>query len=230
SIRGYAEAIADGTVVGRDNRVRAAEVISSESQRLERLVADLLDLARLDTRQFSLQPQPIDARAVVARAVEAFRPSAADIGISLDVPAGDPVSVTGDAQRLAQIVANLVENALKFATARVTVGVLTDADEFSIVVDDDGPGIAPADLPHVFDRLYTSRTVPGRTVGTGIGLAIVRELAVAMGGTASVDTTLDAGTAGTRFVVTLPSSAPSAPTSPPPSPPTSPEIALGDRE
>ena len=51
-----------------------------------------------------------------------------------------------------------------------------------MVVDDDGPGIAPADLPHVFDRLYTSRTVPGRVVGTGIGLAIVRELAVAMGG------------------------------------------------
>lgn len=226
SIRGYAEAIADGTVVGRDNRVRAAEVISSESQRLERLVADLLDLARLDTRQFSLQPQPIDARAVVARAVEAFQPSASEIGVVLESSAGAPVPATGDAQRLAQIVANLVENALKFATARVTVGVLTDADEFSIVVDDDGPGIAPADLPHVFDRLYTSRTVPGRTVGTGIGLAIVRELAVAMGGTASVDTTLDAGTAGTRFVVTLPSSAPSAPTSPS----TSPEIALGDRE
>ena len=68
-------------------------------------------------------------------------------------------------------------------------------------VDDDGPGIAPADLPRVFDRLYTSRTVPGRGVGTGIGLAIVRELAAAMGGTARVEV-VDG--VGTRFVVDLP--------------------------
>ncbi len=184
SIRGYAEAIADGTVEGRDNRVRAAEVITSESRRLERLVADLLDLARLDTRQFSLRPQPIDARSVVASAVEAFQPAATEIGVSLVAVAGAPVAVTGDAQRLAQIVGNLVENALKFAAAHVTVDVQPADGGFSVIVDDDGPGIAPADLPHVFDRLYTSRTVPGRIVGTGIGLAIVRELAVAMGGTA----------------------------------------------
>ena len=68
-------------------------------------------------------------------------------------------------------------------------------------VDDDGPGIAPADLPHVFERLYTSRTVPGRTVGTGIGLAIVRELAAAMGGDAWVE---PIDRVGTRFVVSFP--------------------------
>jgi signal transduction histidine kinase len=201
SIRGYAEAIADGTVQGADNRIRAAEVISSESQRLERLVADLLDLARLDTHQFSLQPSPIDARAVIAAAVEAFQPAAAELGIALTMADGVPVPATGDAQRLAQIVANLVENALKFATARVEVGVRADDARYSVLVDDDGPGIAPQDVPRVFDRLYTSRTVPGRVVGTGIGLAIVRELAGAMGGAARVETV---DTPGTRFVVELP--------------------------
>ena len=79
-----------------------------------------------------------------------------------------------DGQRLSKIVANLVENALKFATSRVSVGVRTADASVELHVDDDGPGIAPADLPHVFERLYTSRTVPGRTLGTGIGLAIVR--------------------------------------------------------
>ncbi|HEX5588035.1 MAG TPA: HAMP domain-containing sensor histidine kinase [Acidimicrobiia bacterium] len=207
SIRGYAEAIADGTVESDDARVRAAEVITSESKRLERLVADLLDLARLDTHQFSLRPQPIDARAVVAEAVDAFRPSAAELGISLVTDDGPVVSAEGDPQRLAQVVANLVENALKFAAAEVRVAVQPNATGFEVLVDDDGPGIAPADLPHVFERLYTSRTVPGRTVGTGIGLAIVRELAVAMGGTARVET-VDA--TGTRFVVTLPSQSPVA--------------------
>lgn len=208
SIRGYAEAIADGTVQGPEHRIRAAQVISSESRRLERLVADLLDLARLDTRQFSLQPGPIDARAVVAETVEAFSPAAAELGITLLVIDGDAVPATGDAQRLAQIVANLVENALKFATARVEIALRDDGTRYAVLVDDDGPGIAPQDLPHVFDRLYASRTVPGRVVGTGIGLAIVRELAVAMGGAARVETV---GVTGTRFVVELPMSPPPAP-------------------
>ena len=182
-------------------------MISSESRRLERLVADLLDLARLDTHQFSLRPVPVDARGVVAGAVEAFQPSAAELGIELVTAPGDVLPVELDPQRLAQIVANLVENALKFATARVQVATRSTPGGIDVVVDDDGPGIAPADLPHVFDRLYTSRTVPGRVVGTGIGLAIVRELAVAMGGAARVETV---DSTGTRFVVTLPAAPPEA--------------------
>jgi signal transduction histidine kinase len=201
SIRGYAEAIADGTVEGMAARIRAAEVISSESRRLERLVADLLDLARLDAHQFSLYPSTIDVRAVVADAVEAFQPSAAELGIALVVDRGDGIPATADPQRLAQIIANLVENALKFATARVEVGARAGDGAVVLQVDDDGPGIAPADLPHVFERLYTSRTVPGRTLGTGIGLAIVRELARAMGGDAVV---VPVDGVGTRFTVTLP--------------------------
>ena len=202
SIRGYSEAIADGTVEGMDARIRAANVISSESRRLERLVADLLDLARLDAHQFSLHPTPIDAHAVVDDAVEAFGPAAAEIGLNLVVEPGDPVPANLDAQRLAQIVANLVENALKFASTRVAVGVSAVGDQIELHVDDDGPGIAPTDLPRVFERLYTSRTVPGRTLGTGIGLAIVRELALAMGGDARVE---PIDSTGTRFVVTFPS-------------------------
>jgi signal transduction histidine kinase len=201
SIRGYAEAIADGTVQGMDARIRAADVISSESRRLERLVADLLDLARLDAHQFSLSPAPIDAHPVVSDAVEAFQPAAAEIGVELTMVGDEPVTVVADAQRLAQIVANLVENALKFAAGRVSVGVRTVGDAVELHVDDDGPGIAPTDVPHVFERLYTSRTAPGRTLGTGIGLAIVRELARAMGGDARVE---PVDSVGTRFVVTVP--------------------------
>ncbi|MDQ1429616.1 MAG: two-component system, OmpR family, sensor kinase, partial [Actinomycetota bacterium] len=151
SIRGYADAIADGTVEGMDARIRAANVISSESRRLDRLVADLLDLARLDAHQFSLHPAPVDARAVVADAVDAFSPAAAEIGVELVVEPGPALPVEVDPQRLAQIVANLVENALKFATSRVVVGLSTAGAPGSGVVelrvDDDGTGIAPADLP-----------------------------------------------------------------------------------
>ncbi|MFN8027881.1 MAG: HAMP domain-containing sensor histidine kinase [Acidimicrobiia bacterium] len=204
SIRGYAEAIADGTVEGPDARVRAAGVIASESRRLERLVADLLDLARLDAHQFSLHPGPVDARAVVDDAVAAFAPAAQDVGVTLAMTPGPAVPATADAQRLAQIVANLVENALKYATTTVSVACNARATDVVLTVDDDGPGIPPADLPRVFERLYTSRPAAGRPFGTGIGLAIVRELAHAMGGDARVEPLEAVGMSGTRFVVTLP--------------------------
>lgn len=201
SIRGYAQAIADGTVQDEAAQLRAAEVISAEARRLQRLVADLLDLARLDAHQFSLTPREIDAREVVSETVDAFRPQAGDLGLTLEIEADGAVPLTADPERLAQIVANLVENALKFATTSVTIGLTQSGGVASIRVDDDGPGINPNDLPHVFERLYASRTVPGRAVGTGIGLAIVHELAAAMGGDARVEVI---GSTGTRFVVTVP--------------------------
>lgn len=201
SISGYAEAIADGTVESRDDQRRAAEVIAAEARRLERLVADLLDLARLDAHEFSLTPRPVDAAEVVGEAADAFQPSAREIGVDLvvDRPASTPVDA--DPERLGQIVANLVENALKYARTRVTVGVVSANGTLELRVDDDGPGIEPDDLPRVFERLYTSRPAPGRKVGTGLGLAIVRELSTAMGGTADAHA-LDGQ--GTRFVVRIP--------------------------
>jgi two-component system sensor histidine kinase BaeS len=219
SIRGYAQAIADGTVEGDEGHVRAAEVISSEARRLQRLVADLLDLARLDAHQFSLRPVDVEAREVVGETVAAFEPQAADLGLSLTFSspssssegADGGLALVADPERLGQIVANLVENALKFASTSVVVALWRADGYAQITVDDDGPGISPADLPHVFERLYTSRAVPGRAVGTGIGLAIVHELAVAMGGSARVEPV----DTGTRFVVALPAPVPTpASTSP----------------
>jgi two-component system, OmpR family, sensor kinase len=204
SISGYAEAIADGTVESREDQKRAAEVIGAEARRLERLVADLLDLARLDAHEFSLTPRPVDAAVVVGKAVDAFEPAAREIGVELvvDRPISSPVDT--DPERLGQVVANLVENALKYARSRVTVGVSSANGTLELRVDDDGPGIDPDDLPRVFDRLYTSRPAPGRKVGTGLGLAIVRELSAAMGGSADVQV-LDGQ--GTRFVVKIPTGA-----------------------
>jgi two-component system sensor histidine kinase BaeS len=201
SIGGYAEAIADGAVEGRDAQKRAAEVIAAEARRLERLVADLLDLARLDAHEFSLTPRPVDAAEVVGEAVDAFHPSARELGVTLAVDGPATAPVDADPERLGQIVANLVENALKYAHERVTVGVSSENGTLELRVDDDGPGIDPDDLPHVFERLYTSRTAPGRKVGTGLGLAIVHELSAAMGGTTGVRA-LDGQ--GTRFVVRIP--------------------------
>lgn len=208
SIRGYADALADGTIdaAGPEERVRAAGIISGEARRLERLVRDLLDLSRLDTRQFSLHPRPCDAAGVVRDAAGAFGPAAGDLGLSLhtdDMPAVIPADL--DPERLGQIVANLVENALKYAATTVEVSVKANALGFDVVVADDGPGIPTEQAPKVFERLYTVRGTPGRSVGTGLGLAIVRELARAMGGNAAVETS---NGHGTRFVVHLPTGPP----------------------
>jgi two-component system sensor histidine kinase BaeS len=200
SIKGYAEAIADGTVEGRDDRIRAAQVIESEARRLERLVADLLDLARLDAHQFSLTPRPVDARAVIDETVAGFQPSARDFGVTLRVTEGDPVPADLDPERLAQVVANLVENALKYAASTVEVDVARRNGSVVIHVDDDGPGIPANERERVFERLYTARESAGRSVGTGIGLAIVHELASTMGGTATCE---DGAHGGARFVVTV---------------------------
>jgi two-component system sensor histidine kinase BaeS len=200
SIKGYAEAIADGTVEGRDARIRAAQVIEAEARRLERLVADLLDLARLDAHQFSLTPRPVNARAVVDETVAGFEPSARDFGVELRVTDGDAVPADLDPERLAQVVANLVENALKYAASTVEVDVARRNGSVVIHVDDDGPGIPPDERERVFERLYTARESAGRSVGTGIGLAIVRELASTMGGTASCE---EGPHGGARFVVTV---------------------------
>lgn len=200
SIRGYAEALADGTIDSADPaaRARAAEVIAAEARRLERLVRDLLDLSRLDRREFSLHPRPCDAARIVHDTASGFAPKAAELGVALAICGDDEMAADLDAERLAQLVANLVENALKYAATSVMVEA-TRLDKVVVVsVSDDGPGIAETDAEQVFNRLHTVRSDPGRSVGTGLGLAIVRELAHAMGGDARVE---PVATGGSRFVV-----------------------------
>ena len=110
------------------------------------------------------------------------------LALSVDAPPLADRPARADPDRVAQVVANLVENALKYAATTVEIstrlvvppGSTLNAPGVEIGVADDGPGIDPEDLPRVFERLYTSRRQPGRKVGTGLGLAIVRELVAAM--------------------------------------------------
>ncbi len=200
SIRGYAEAIADGTA---PDQARAAEVIGAEAGRLERLVTDLLDLARLDARQFDLRIRPTDLSELVPDVAAGFEHQARVDGVAIAVDGADrPVLVHADPDRLAQVVANLVENALKYADRQVQVTYGESAAGGEIVVADDGLGIATDDLPRVFERLYVAARPPTRReTGSGLGLAIVKELVDAHGGSV---TALPRPTGGTQVVVTLP--------------------------
>lgn len=201
AIRGYAEAIAEGAA--EDPR-RAAVVIEDAASRLERLVQDLLDLARLDAKRFSLEPTELDARELVESATARFAPLARSLGLALWYSPGDEaVPLFADPDRVSQVVANLVENALKFAATSVMVGAGRVAEHAAIWVDDDGPGIPPEDLGRVFDRHFSADRRAGRPVGSGLGLAIVAELVAAMGGQVRAISPAPAGR-GTRMVVWLP--------------------------
>jgi len=199
SIRGYAEAIVEGVT---PDTARAASVVVAEAIRLERLIGDLLDLARLDAHQFSLRLARLDAGAVVAEAAEALRYEFDAAGVALDVQAADGSWVEADADRLGQIVTNLAENALKFAAALVVVSCAPAAGMVAITVADDGPGIDPKDLGHIFERHFSSSRFPARAAGTGLGLAIVAELVAAMQGELAVTSPADASH-GTRITVSL---------------------------
>ncbi len=177
SIRGYAEAIADGA----GDPKRAAAVIHVEARRLERLVADLLDLAKLQARAFTFRMAPVDVSAAVHTAVTGAAGSRPDV-VFHPFTTG-PLVVSADPDRLAQVLANLCENAGKYARSTVAVTARAVDGAAIVTVDDDGPGIADHDLPHVFERLYVARHVPERRENaSGLGLAIVAELVGAMGG------------------------------------------------
>ncbi len=206
AIQGYAEALTDGAT---EDPADAGRIIGTHADRLGRLVRDLLDLARLDAKAFSFDVADVELSGLVAETVDGLQPVADRYGIALqqDVPEDPSVHrlvVYADRGRLGQITDNLVENALKFAHSTVTIRLTehTEAGWVELSVIDDGPGIDDADLPHVFERLYVTQQQPLRAESSsGLGLAIVRELTEAMGG--SVRAT--AGIVnGTEMTVRLP--------------------------
>lgn len=208
SIRGYADAVADGAT---DDVHGAVTVIGTEARRLDRLVQDLLDLAKLDADRFSLRLEVVGCSAVVGQVVEGFRPRALAAGLELATAPSDsdPLLALADRDRLGQMMGNLVENAARFATSRITIGAGRLDSSVALWVEDDGPGIPSDEIPRVFERHFSSdQSSPGRH-GTGLGLAIVVELASAMRATVQVHSPAPGGR-GTRFVILF---APAAPQS-----------------
>lgn len=204
AIRGYAGAITDGTAATPEEREDALAVIDGEAARLERLVQDVVDLARLGSNEFRLEPGNVDLSGALDEAAAAHAAQAADAGLRLESAIERPLRTTTDAARVRQIVSNLVENAMRVTPAggTVRIGGRIAGGFVCIDISDTGPGIAAADVPHVFERAYLWNAYKSeRRVGTGLGLAIVRDLAVALGG--RVDVASEPGR-GTTFRLSLP--------------------------
>ena len=161
------------------------EVIERNATRQLRLVEDLLNIARISAGEFELRRQPLDLAQLIRDEVEALQPDATAAGLQLDVEVGGPVAVMGDADRLTQVVANLVSNSIKFTPAggQIKVALEVARREALVRVEDNGPGFDAEELPHLFERLYRGADVKDRQIsGAGLGLAISRSIVEAHSG------------------------------------------------
>jgi two-component system phosphate regulon sensor histidine kinase PhoR len=181
------------------------DIIERNGRRLGDLIADLLDLSRIEAKEFRLEIEPLDLADLIRQgiATSSERASARHIGIEVDIPQECP-RPAGDRSAFDRVLANLVDNALKYCPehSAVQIAALPRPGCVLITVSDNGPGIDARHLPRLFERFY--RADPGRSRdmgGTGLGLSIVKHLVEAMGGEVTVESTLGKGS---TFGFTLP--------------------------
>ncbi len=199
ALGGFLELLTDEEL-DEDTRRDFLEASRGQVERLTRLATDLLDLSRLDAGQLDVERGPVDLAAEAQELAEEFRGLAEGSGHELRALAGEELVALGDEERVRQVGRILVENALRHTPKGtvVDVGVERRAERAVIAVHDDGPGIAAEDQERLFERFY--RGAGGAAFGSGIGLAIARELATLMGGTIE----LRSAPGDTTFALVLP--------------------------
>jgi signal transduction histidine kinase/CheY-like chemotaxis protein len=189
---------------------RAVETLERNIWAQSRVVNDLLDISRITSGQLQLERSRVDIAVVITDAVESMLPMATGkrLQLELSIPDGR-LDVAGDAARLHQVIANVLQNAVKFTPegGRIAVRLRHHDGRAEIEVEDNGQGIDAALLPHVFDRFVQSESsTTRRHGGLGLGLAIVKHLIALHGGTVRAES--DGGGRGTRFTITLPLASP----------------------
>jgi signal transduction histidine kinase len=198
AIRGHVAALLEGVVEDPDLRLHSLEIVEAETQRLERLVGDILDLAKLDAHRFTVTTEEVDMEALLDRAYETFTDEARRRSIEYRREVQARPVITSDGDRVLQIVGNLLSNAFKATPdgGRIALELGQDNGRVRVAVEDTGPGIAAADRERLF-RPFVS----GTGGGTGLGLAIAKELSSALGGRIDVESEVGRGS---RFELLLP--------------------------
>jgi two-component system sensor histidine kinase BaeS len=195
SIRGFAEAIIDNAV---SDPTVAARTIVSESSRIERLINDLIALARMRAPDFTVTATEVDLHELIGRLVESAQPTLQNAALELEFRSqSGSIPVMTDPQRLLQLLGNLVDNAIKYASTKVVISL---TEEPTVVIEDDGPGIPPDIADSIFKEQVTPS--PGRQgqIGSGLGLLIVFRLSQLLGLSISCQSPLDSS-GGSRFTL-----------------------------
>jgi len=196
-IRGYTEALLDGTITGSDQAEKCHSIMRDETVRLERLINRLLDLSRLQAQSASLEMEVLPL-AAIAQSVTAMLKQRADqagvaLGAALPATGSD---IRGNGDRLTQLLLILLDNALKFTPAggEVTVSIVREGEQVALSIADTGVGIPQEDLPFIWERFYKADKSHTRAAaGTGLGLAIAKEIVDRHGACAEVTSELGAG-------------------------------------
>jgi signal transduction histidine kinase len=203
SIVGYAQLLMERDDLSEEALAQLA-VISRSSARLQRLVADLLHTAETDEGPMRVTRQPCDLSEIVRAGVQAARPMAESVGTSLDVDVPDELTLLVDPQRIAQVVDNLLTNAIKYTPAggEIDVSLTVDGDRVELAVADTGVGIDAADRERLFSRFFRARRAEEQSIqGVGLGLSITKSIVESHGGRIEVESELGRGSV---FRVRLP--------------------------
>ncbi|MDQ4144090.1 MAG: HAMP domain-containing histidine kinase [Actinomycetota bacterium] len=185
-----------------EQRLQFVETILADAERMSRIISEVLDLARLEAGRLELDPRDANVAAVANKAIAQVTQLPGGERVTVDIP--DDVTAWADADRLERVIANLVENAVKFSeTGPVEVSARTDGSSMTLTVSDRGVGIEPDRLESVFAGPGPTGQIAGPR-GTGLGLHLSKRLAEAYGGTLSVESTLNEGS---TFTLVLPTKA-----------------------
>jgi two-component system sensor histidine kinase KdpD len=174
--------------------------IESQANRLNRVISDILDLNRIEAGVVKPALTDVAVRDVLNEAAERTRVATAGRAIGVDAP--DGLCMRADRSLILQALVNLIENAAKYSTPQgaIRLSAAVHGADIALAVEDEGPGIAPQDLPHVFERFYRAEEQSRRVKGSGLGLAIVKGFVTLSGGTVRVESSPKV----TRFIMTLP--------------------------
>ena len=179
SMKGYVQAMLDGTISDED-RPRYLQVVLDETNRLTDLVRDLLDLSRLESGKFPMQIAPFDANETMRRILIRFEQRIEEKHIDVDIQfAPDPCYAMGDVSRINQVLTNFIDNAVKFMNGPnsiLTLRTQYEGNTVHFLVQDNGPGISPADQPHILERFYKADKAHTSGMGTGLGLSICKNI------------------------------------------------------
>jgi len=198
TIKSYVETLLDGAMEDRDLRSHFLEVVDEETDRMVRLVNNLLDLSTLDYEGANLEMKPFSLAGAIRDAVEALAVQSQKrrMTVSIEAPPG-PLTALGDRERIQQVAMNLISNAIKFTPEEgdVKVSIHQAGDWYRVSVKDNGIGIPKEDLPRIFDRFYRVDKARSRQLGgTGLGLSIARQIVEAHGGQIEIKSEMGEGT------------------------------------
>ncbi|KYD09545.1 Phosphate regulon sensor protein PhoR (SphS) [Heyndrickxia sporothermodurans] len=204
SLKGFAETLLDGAMYDPEIAKSFLTIIHDESERLHRLITDILHLSKIEQHQLPFHPEPLNVTGVIYETIDTIQEEINKKQLTIKLPNQKPVIIDAEKDRLQQIILNLVANAVTYTPDKGTIeiGIVEKDDQIELTVKDTGIGISKEELPRIFERFYRVDKARSRNSGgTGLGLAIVKHLVESHHGSIQVDS--EEGK-GTLFTITLP--------------------------